>query len=108
MLGSILAQVLIGTALHNGEQRLVVAIQGLGFVKTLYAALQPSLGESQAVLGILIVALSRWALVERHHDIGTNHTLGVHHVLGGKNMLRTIDMTTELATFLTKLTNACQ
>ena len=101
MLGCILAQVLIGTTLNDREQRLVVAVQGLGLVESLNAALQPSLSEAQAVLGIFVVALAWRALVERHHDIGANHTLGVHHVLRRKDMLRTINMTAELATFLT-------
>ena len=87
MLGSILTQVFIGTALNDREQRLVVAIQGLGLVESLDATLKPTLSESKAVLGIFIIALTRRALVERHHDVGTNHTLGVHHILGRKNML---------------------
>ena len=100
MLGSLLSQVFISAALHDGEQTLVVAVERFRLVEALHATLQPALGQPQGVFCILVIALTRGALVEGHHDVGTNDALGVHHVLGGKNMLRTIDMTTELTTLL--------
>ena len=86
MLGSVLSEVFIGAALHNGEQRLVVAIQRFRLVEALHATLQPALGQPERVLGILVVALSWWTLVKGHHDIGTNDALCVHHVLWREDM----------------------
>ena len=108
MLGGILPEVLVGTALHDGKQRLVVAVQRLCLVEPLHAALQPPLGESQRLLGILVVAVSRGTLVECHHDVGTDDTLGIHHVLGGEDMLRTVNMAAELTAFLLQLADAGQ
>ena len=108
MLGSILTQVFVGTALHNGEQRLVVAVQRLRLVKSLHAAFQPALGQSQRVLGILVVALARRTFIEGHHDVGPDDTLGVHHVLGSEDMLRPVDVTAELTPFLLQFTDARQ
>ena len=102
MLGSILTQILLGTTLHDGEERLVIAIEWFCLVETLHATLQPSLCKSQTFRSILIVALSRWTLVECHHDIGTNHAFGVHHILGCEDMFRAVNMTTELATLLSE------
>ena len=45
MLGSLLAQVFIGTALHDGEQRLVVAVQRFRLVEALDAAVKPPLSQ---------------------------------------------------------------
>jgi len=87
VLGSILSQVFIGASLHDGEQRLVMPVEGLGLVEPLHAALQPSLGQPQTLLGILVVALSRRALVEGHHDVGSDDALRVHHVLWREEVL---------------------
>ena len=108
VLGGILAQILIGTALNDGEQRLGVAVKGFSIIKTLDATLEPALGEAERLLGILVIALARRALVEGHHDVGTNHALGVHHVLRGEDVARTVDVALELATFLAQLADACE
>ena len=108
MLGSILAQILISTALYDGEQCLVIAIDRFSLVETFHASFQPALCQPQTLFGILVVALSWRTFVERHHDVGANHSLGIHHVFWRKYMPGTIDMTLELATFLTQLADACQ
>ena len=100
MLGCILTQILIGTTLHDGEEGLIITIEWFCLIETLHTTLQPSLRKSQTFRCILIVALSWWALVERHHDVGTNHAFSVHHILGREDMFRAVDMTTELTTLL--------
>ena len=86
MLGGILTQVFIGAALYDGEERLAIAIEGLRLVETLHASLQPTLCKPQTISGILIVALAWRALVEGHHDIGSDGALGIHHILGGEEV----------------------
>ena len=108
MLGCVLAQILIGAALHNGEEGLPVAVEGFCGVEPLDAAFQPALGQPEALLGIVVVAISRRALVEGHHDVGSNDALGVHHVLRGEYVLRTVDMAAELTSLLTQFTDASQ
>ena len=85
-----------------------MSIEWFRLVEALDATVQPTLGQSQRLLGVLVVALSWRTLVEGHHDVGADHTLGVHHVLRGEDVLRTVDMGTKLATFLTQLTDTCQ
>jgi hypothetical protein len=102
-LGTLGTQVGIGAALHNGEQGLVVAIQGLGTVKPLYTTGKPAVGHLHAFAGILILAGVRGALVKGHDDIGPNAALDVHHPLGGKQVLAAINMRGEFGTFLGKL-----
>ena len=108
MFGGILSEVLILTALNDGEEGLAMTIERFGLVETLDTTVEPALGQSQGVLGILIVALARRTLIERHHDIGTDDTLGIHHVLRGEDMLGTVDMTTELASLLAQLSDTGQ
>ena len=108
MFGGILSEILVLTALNDGEEGLAVTIDRFGLVETLDTTVEPALGQSQGVLGILIVALARRTLVERHHDIGTDDTFGIHHVLRSEDMLGTVDMATELASLLAQLADACQ
>ena len=101
-----MAQVFVGTALHDGEERLAIAVEGLGLVEMLHTTLQPSLRKSKTLRGILIVALSRRTLVERHHDVRSDYALGIHHVLRGEDMTGTVDMALKFTTLFGELTDA--
>ncbi len=52
MVHGLFAEVGVYAALHNGEEALAVAIERLGFTETLGIALQPALGEVQALAGV--------------------------------------------------------
>ena len=107
-LSSFLTKVFECTSLNNREQALSMTIKRFGFVESLEATVEPTLSHHQALLGILIVALARRTLVESHHDVGTNDALSIHNILRSEDMLRAIDMRTEFATLLTKLSDACE
>ncbi len=96
-LRSLLSQVFVRATLNDGEQTLVVSIERFRFSATLDAAVQPSLRQFEAVLGIAVIALSWGAFVEGHHDVGADDALGVHDVLRREEMLRPVDMRPELA-----------
>ena len=104
-LGCFSSQLWEGTTLHDREETLVVTIERFGLIETLETTVQPALCHLKALLGILEVALSWRTLVESHHDVGTDDALCVHHVLWGKDMFASVDMRTELATFLSQLTD---
>ena len=99
MLGSLCAQVLEGATLHDGEQALLIAIERFGGIELLDATLQPMLGEFEALLRILPVALPGWTFIECHHDVGADDALCVDDILWSEEMLRAIDMGTKLTTF---------
>ena len=108
VLGSFAAQVLISTALYDGEQRLLIAVERFCLIEPLDATVKPALGQPQRLLGILVVALSWRTFVKGHHDVGANDALSIHHVLRGEDMLGTVDVATEFASFLAELADACQ
>ena len=107
-LGGVGAQVLVGAALYDGEEALAVTVERLCLVESLDAAVEPALCHFKAALGILAVALSRRALVERHDDVGSDDALSVHHVLGSEDVLRAVDVAAELTAFLAQLAYACE
>ncbi len=100
------SQVGVGASLHDGEETLVVAILGLGLVESLPAAVQPAVGQSQALLGIVVVAGARGTLVEGHHDVGSDAALDVHHAFGREEVARAVDVTLEVAALLLQLAYA--
>ncbi len=75
-------QVGIGAALYDGEQRLVMAVFGLGLAVTVETTVEPALGQSERLGGIIARRVARRALVEGHHDVGADRTLGVDHAFG--------------------------
>ena len=101
-------QVLVGAALHNGEQTLLVTIQRLSLVKPLDAPVKPALGHSQAVLCVGVITQSGRTFVESHHDVGTDNTFSVHYILRSEDVLRPVDVASELTSFLCQLANAGQ
>ena len=108
MFCSILTEILIGTTLHDGEETLFIAIEWLRLTESLHTAFEPALCQSQTLLCVLVITLSWRTLVEGHHDVCSDDALRIHHVLRGKDVLRTVDMATELTTFLMEFTDACQ
>ena len=94
--------------MNDGEQGLFVSIQRFCFVEPLEATVQPTVGQSQTLLGILIITGSRWTLVERHHDVCTDTALNVHHALWCKDVFAAVDMAPEGATLLCELADACE
>ena len=56
----------------------------------------------------MIVALSGRALVEGHDDVGSDDALGIYHVLRREDMLRTVDVGTELTSFFAQLADTRQ
>ena len=91
----LLAQIGIDAPLHDGEEVLLVSVQVLRAVETGDAAVQPTVGAVHRLRGVLAVCRARTALVERHHDIGTDKTLGIHHGLWGKEQFAAINMARE-------------
>ena len=67
------------------------------------ATVEPTLGQSQRLCGILLRSITRRALVESHHNVGTDGTLGVDDALGGEEVARSVDMRLEVATLLLQL-----
>ena len=106
--GSLHAQVFVGAALHNGEECLLMSIERLGLVEALEAPVEPSLSHQEALFGVLIVALSGRALVEGHNDVGSDDALCIYHVLRREDMLRTVDVGTELTSFFAQLADTRQ
>ena len=106
--GGILTQVFIGTPLYDGEQRLVIAVEGLCLVEALDASFQPALREPEALLSILVIALAGRAFIESHHDVCTYHTFCVHHILRREDVFGTIDVAAELTTFFLQLADTRQ
>ena len=106
ILGCIAAQFLEGTTLYDREKALLVTLKGGCLLKTAEATIEPSLGELKALLGILIVALTRGTLVESHDDVSANDALCIHYILWSKDVFGTINVGAELATFFTQFANA--
>ena len=96
----IAAEILESASLNDGEERLFVAIEWGSLREPLYASVKPTLSHQQALLCILIIALARRTLVECHDDVGSNDTLCLHDVFGGEDVFRTVDMRSELTSFL--------
>src|SRR5574344_926830 len=84
----------------------MISVERFGLVEMLDAAVEPPVGESETLLGILVIAFARRTFVEGHHDVCSDDALGVHHILRSKYMFAAIDMRTELATLLREFTDA--
>mgnify|MGYP004421247079 CR=1 FL=1 len=102
VLGRLRPKVRIDTALDYGEECLGIAVERLRLVEVLRIPLEPILSEFQGIARIFVSRVTRTALVECHHNVGTYDALGIHHVLWCKDVLRAIYMRTKLATFFTK------
>ena len=63
------------------------------------------MGQTQALLGVVVIAGSWGAFVECHHDVCTNTALDIHYPFWREEMFRTIDMTGEIAAFLLQFSN---
>ena len=97
MLHSHLPELGIYASLHNRENGLAVAVERLGLVKSLKETLKPALGHQQGFLRIVVIRISRAALVEGHHYIGTDNTLRIDIVLRRECMSRPVNMGGERA-----------
>ena len=95
-------------SLYDGEQRLVVAVFGLGLMVAVEAAIQPSLGQRQRFGRVFARGVARGAFVESHHDVGADRALGVHDAFGGEEVFRTVDMRPEMASLLLELAASCE
>ena len=73
----------ISKALSIPSDRVITALE---------ASVEPSVRQLHAFLGVAVVAGSRRAFVEGHHDVGANHALCVDDVLRGEKMLRAVDV----------------
>jgi hypothetical protein len=89
------AQVGVGAALYDGEQRLGISVQPLRFIETVAAALEPAVGEAEGVLSVFVLAGVGRTLVEGHDDVRPNFPLDVHRPLRGENVLRAVNMRLE-------------
>ena len=69
----------------------------------LHTPFQPCLGQLQGLLRIVVCRISRAALVKGHDDVRSDYTLGIHVVLRSEDMLRSVDMRTEYASFRSQL-----
>ena len=69
-----------------------MTVDRFGLVEALEAAVEPTLCELQTLACILVVAFSGRALVECHHDVGSDNALSVHHALRCEYMLRAVDV----------------
>ena len=87
-------------ALDDGEEALVVAVEGLGGVEAVDAAVEPAVGELHGVFGVAVVGLAGSALVEGHDDVGSDDTLYVHHPFGGEEVAAAVDVGAEGATLV--------
>jgi len=106
VLGALRAQVAVGATLHDGVEGLVVAVAGLCLAEALHAAIEPVMGEGEALAGIVVGRRAWGTFVEGHDDICADGALDVDDAFGGEEMLRAVDMAAELAAFLAQLTNA--
>src|SRR5690606_10997460 len=91
---------ILNRPLDYGKQRLRIAIQWFCTIKTIAAALQPTVGHVKGSLSILVITRIWRTLVKCHNDICTDNALRIHDIFWGEQMLRTIDMRTEGHTFL--------
>ena len=91
------AQVGVTASLHDGEQRLVMAVPGLRLRVSFETAVEPPLGERQRLGGVFARCVAGRALVESHHDVGADRPLGVDHAFGREEVLRAVDVRTEMA-----------
>ena len=85
-----LAQVAVGAALHDPEQRLVAAAR-----VRLRAALEPRERAAHARARELLVGRVRRALVERHDDVGAERVLDLDRALGRELDRRAVDLALE-------------
>ena len=93
--GRLTAEVGIFAALDDGEEALVVAVEGLGGVEAVDAAVEPAVGELHGVFGVAVVGLAGSALVEGHDDVGSDDTLNVHYPFGGEEVAAAVDVGAE-------------
>ena len=91
-LAALLAQVFKRAALHNGEQVLGVAVQGIGGIKLGKTTLQPPKRQRHAFFGVGVIAAAGRAFVEGHDDIGADAPLNLNDALGRKQVLAAVDM----------------
>ena len=85
--GSSRTQLGVDTALHDGEEALMIVVVWIGLIDALHTATQPVFGERQRLLRIVEVRIARATFVESHDDIRTDDTLDIHHTLGGEEVL---------------------
>ena len=104
----LLPQVAVHAPLHDGKQRLLVAILRLRGVETLHATVEPAVRAFHRLLGVAVVCRAWRAFVEGHHDVGPDAALDVHHPFRREQMLRAVDVGTELHPLFLHLTDPRQ
>jgi len=97
------AQVRVGASLHDGEQRLVMAVFGTGPVILVETPVEPPLREAERLGGVFARGVARGAFVEGHHNVGSDRALGVDDAFGREEVLRAVDVRPEMASLLFQL-----
>ena len=77
---------MLGAALYNAELELLVAIPCLRLKKGLPASQRPTMGEVHRGFRVVEFTWVGWALVEHHHDVGSQSPLDINHILGRKQV----------------------
>ena len=90
----------IGASLHDGEERLAVAVERLCFAEVLPSAFQPALCETEGTARIVEVGVARRAFVKGHHYVRTDDALCVYDVFRGEQVARTVYVAAEMSSFL--------
>ena len=80
-----------------------MAVPGLRLRVSFETAVEPPLGERQRLGGVFARCVAGRALVESHHDVGADRPLGVDHAFGREEVLRAVDVRTEMAPLLAQL-----
>ena len=67
------------------------------------ASVEPPFGEVERLGGVFAGCVARGALVEGHHDVGPDGAFGIDDVFGGEEVLRAVDVGTEITPLLLEL-----
>lgn len=97
--GCFVSEVRESASLHYREESLGVAVERLSVIETCPASTEPGHCEVERLAGIRPLRLPGGALVERHHDVGTDGTLDVNCFFGGEKVFGAVDMAPEPAAF---------
>src|SRR5258706_6414676 len=116
-------QVRVDSALHDGEERLLIPrivtrefltrriLQWLSSLQSLdlgEAAREPPDASLTRVAGGCLVGLARDDVIELHDDVGAKVALDLHHDLGREKSPRAVDVGLELDAFLVDGAEALQ
>lgn len=85
-------QIGVGAALHDGEERLKIAVEAFLPVEVIAAAPQPAVGHLHRVFGVAIVARVGRAFVKGHDDIAADGSLDIDRLFRREKVAGAVDV----------------